>query len=99
MPIAVTQEDFLVLKNIWVIFVIRLLMNWFDCCSKFHKELNISLQVWIHGGSLIFGSASLPGYDSAVLSSHGDVVVVSVNYRLGAMGFLSLEVPGESPGE
>ena len=62
-------------------------------------QLKSYLQVWIHGGSNIFGSASLPGYDGAVLSSYGDVVVVSVNYRLGAPGFLSLEIPEESPGE
>ena len=62
-------------------------------------QLKSYLQVWIHGGSNIFGSASLPGYDGAVLSSYGDVVVVSVNYRLGVLGFLSLEIPGESLGE
>ena len=63
------------------------------------RLLKYYLQVWIHGGSNIFGSASLPGYDGTVLSSYGDVVVVSINYRLGALGFLSLEIPGESSGE
>ncbi len=42
--------------------------------------------VWIHGGSLMFGSGDL--YGPARLAAEG-AVVVSVNYRLGVMGFLS----------
>src|SRR5258705_913512 len=48
------------------------------------------VMVWIHGGAYIFGSASQPLYDGAVLSAGGDVVVVTVNYRFGAFGFLDL---------
>ncbi|HEX9499774.1 MAG TPA: carboxylesterase family protein, partial [Mycobacterium sp.] len=48
------------------------------------------VMVWIHGGAYIFGSASQPLYDGAVLSAGGDVVVVTVNYRVGAFGFLDL---------
>ncbi|GAA2674906.1 carboxylesterase family protein [Streptomyces aculeolatus] len=43
--------------------------------------------VWLHGGGLTSGSGS--DYDAARLAASGDVVVVSVNYRLGALGFLS----------
>lgn len=46
--------------------------------------------VWIHGGAFILGSGSQAGYDGASLARRGDVVVVSVNYRLGALGFLHL---------
>src|SRR5436309_5142864 len=46
--------------------------------------------VWIHGGGFVFGSGSQPIYDGARLARGGDVVVVSVNYRLGAFGFLHL---------
>jgi para-nitrobenzyl esterase len=48
------------------------------------------VMVWIHGGAYIFGSASQPLYDGAVFSAGGDVVVVTVNYRVGAFGFLDL---------
>jgi para-nitrobenzyl esterase len=46
--------------------------------------------VWIHGGAFILGSGSNPGYDAAALARRGDVVVVSLNYRLGSLGFLHL---------
>jgi para-nitrobenzyl esterase len=43
--------------------------------------------VWIHGGAFVIGSGSQPWYDGAGLASRGDVVVVTLNYRLGALGF------------
>ena len=46
--------------------------------------------VWLHGGAYILGSSSQPLYDGRALASSGDVVVVTVNYRLGALGFLDL---------
>jgi para-nitrobenzyl esterase len=45
--------------------------------------------VWVHGGAYIFGSGSQPLYDGRVLAGDG-VVVVTLNYRLGALGFLEL---------
>eukprot|EP00058_Branchiostoma_floridae_P021518 XP_002607008.1 hypothetical protein BRAFLDRAFT_200636 [Branchiostoma floridae] len=42
---------------------------------------------WIHGGSLSMGMGAFPGLES--LAAHQDVVVVSINYRLGVLGFLS----------
>lgn len=44
--------------------------------------------VWFHGGSFVIGASSQPVYDGARLSAEQQVVVVSVNYRLGAFGFL-----------
>lgn len=43
--------------------------------------------VWLHGGGLVSGGAR--EYDGARLATTGDVVVVTLNYRLGALGFLS----------
>jgi para-nitrobenzyl esterase len=48
------------------------------------------VMVWIHGGAYVLGSANQPLYDGRVLAGGGDVVVVTVNYRLGAFGFLDL---------
>jgi para-nitrobenzyl esterase len=44
--------------------------------------------VWIHGGAFTIGSGSQMMYDPRPLARAGDVVVVTVNYRLGALGFL-----------
>jgi para-nitrobenzyl esterase len=46
---------------------------------------------WCHGGAFITGSGSSPWYDGRNLSKKGDVVVVSINHRLGAFGYLHLE--------
>ena len=51
--------------------------------------------VWFHGGAFLSGAGSLDMYSGARMAERGDVVVVGVNYRLGALGFMSL--PGVSP--
>ncbi|ETW21269.1 carboxylesterase/lipase family protein [Mycobacterium gastri] len=48
------------------------------------------VMVWLHGGAYTLGSGSQPLYDGQRLAAGGDVVVVTVNYRLGALGFLDL---------
>ncbi|ORA10601.1 carboxylesterase/lipase family protein [Mycobacterium asiaticum] len=48
------------------------------------------VMVWLHGGAYVLGSGSQPLYDARALVSSGDVVVVTLNYRLGALGFLDL---------
>jgi para-nitrobenzyl esterase len=48
------------------------------------------VMVWVHGGAYILGSSAQPLYDGRALAKGGDVVVVTVNYRLGALGFLDL---------
>ena len=45
---------------------------------------------WIHGGAFQFGSGSNIETDGRILSSFGDVIVVTHNYRLNAFGFLNL---------
>jgi para-nitrobenzyl esterase len=54
------------------------------------------VMVWLHGGAYSSGAGSLPWYAGDRFAAHGDVVFVSVNYRLGALGFLYL--PGVSEG-
>ncbi|KAB5576664.1 hypothetical protein PHYPO_G00200290 [Pangasianodon hypophthalmus] len=45
------------------------------------------VMVYIHGGSYVEGTANV--IDGSILASYGDVIVVTVNYRLGVLGFLS----------
>jgi para-nitrobenzyl esterase len=52
--------------------------------------------VWIHGGAFTIGSGSQALYDVRPLVRRADAVLVTVNYRLGALGFLhSAELAGE----
>jgi para-nitrobenzyl esterase len=44
--------------------------------------------VWIHGGGFVVGSGAEPRYDGARLAARG-IVVVTVNHRLNALGFLA----------
>lgn len=54
------------------------------------------VMVWIHGGGFSTGSSQeQPAYDGASLAKKGDVVVVSLNHRLNALGFLNLSSFGE----
>src|SRR5580765_2512383 len=45
------------------------------------------VMVWIHGGGFTTGSGGGVLYRGDRMSAHGDVVVVTINYRLGALGF------------
>jgi para-nitrobenzyl esterase len=47
--------------------------------------------VWIHGGAFLIGSGTEGFLEDGVLARRGDVVVVSINYRLGALGFINLK--------
>ncbi|WP_166905037.1 carboxylesterase/lipase family protein [Mycobacterium sp. DL440] len=56
------------------------------------------VMVWVHGGAYVLGSGSQPLYNGAVLAAEGDVVVVTINYRLGPFGFLDLSGFNGQPG-
>jgi para-nitrobenzyl esterase len=45
---------------------------------------------WLHGGGFTIGSGSSAGYDGTRFAAQHDVVIVTINYRLGALGFLDL---------
>ncbi len=47
--------------------------------------------VWIHGGAFTIGAGSLAVYDGERLARASGCVVVTLNYRLGAFGFLLLD--------
>jgi para-nitrobenzyl esterase len=49
------------------------------------------VMVWIHGGAFTIGSGSDPMYDSDVLVRRGNIVLVTINYRLGILGFMRLK--------
>src|SRR5690606_20415931 len=51
------------------------------------------VMVWIHGGAFVIGAGSQSIYDATKLARRGDVVVVTINYRLGVFGFLDLGQP------
>ncbi len=47
------------------------------------------VMVWIHGGGFVAGSGASVLYDGTTLATRGDLVVVTLNYRLGTLGFLA----------
>lgn len=49
----------------------------------------LPVMVFIHGGAFLAGSSAEPLYDGAHLAANRDVVLVSLNYRLGVFGFLA----------
>jgi para-nitrobenzyl esterase len=73
------QEDCLTL-NVWT--------------SSMKHSAAMPVMVFIHGGFFQFGSSAdtwggMPSYDGAYIAAHQPVVVVTLNYRLGALGFLA----------
>ncbi|XP_076334503.1 para-nitrobenzyl esterase-like isoform X1 [Tachypleus tridentatus] len=72
------QEDCLYL-NVWT--------------PKLDSEAHLDVMVWIHGGFLQFGSGHQPGLSpSGKLAQKLNVVFVSFNYRIFAMGYLALDI-------
>jgi para-nitrobenzyl esterase len=66
------------------------------------KKSKLPVMVWIHGGAFVFGSGAQGDYTAAPFTKQG-VILVSINYRLGRLGFfafsaLSQENPNEPKG-
>ncbi|XP_005403771.1 PREDICTED: cocaine esterase-like isoform X2 [Chinchilla lanigera] len=55
--------------------------------ANVHEGSKLPVMVWIHGGALVIGTASM--YDGSTLAASGNVVVVTIQYRLGVLGFFS----------
>ena len=51
------------------------------------RDEKLPVMIWIHGGALIFGEGA--GYNPEVMIETGRIVVVTINYRLGALGWLA----------
>ena len=63
------------------------------------KDDDLPVYFWIHGGGNSMGAASEKGYDGANLASNCNMVVVSVNYRLGPLGWFTCEaLRSDEPG-
>lgn len=70
-----------------------LFLNIYSSLSDTPKK---PVMVWIHGGAFIFGAGR--DVDPHVLAEKNDVIAVTLNYRLGALGFLSHPALGEESG-
>ncbi|KUH93242.1 carboxylesterase/lipase family protein [Mycobacterium sp. IS-3022] len=53
------------------------------------------VMVWVHGGAYVLGSSAQPLYHGRALAAGGEAVIVTVNYRVGALGFLDLSEFGD----
>ena len=56
--------------------------------AELGSSQRLPVMVWIHGGGFVVGSGSEPRYDGSRLASRG-IVVVTLNHRLNALGFLA----------
>lgn len=54
----------------------------------------LPVYVWIHGGAFVGGSGN--GYDGSLLARDGRIIVVTINYRLGILGFVNFGVTMET---
>ncbi|NXT50370.1 SASB hydrolase, partial [Pluvianellus socialis] len=63
-----------------------LYLNVYTPVSTENQE-KLPVFVWIHGGGLVFGAAS--SYDGSALAAFDNVVVVTIQYRLGIVGYFS----------
>ncbi|KAG8161459.1 hypothetical protein KVR01_008446 [Diaporthe batatas] len=59
--------------------------------SKCDKSTLKPVMFWIHGGALISGTGNDNTFDGGSAASRGDVVVVTINYRLSTLGYLALD--------
>ncbi|KAF8763487.1 Acetylcholinesterase-1 like protein [Argiope bruennichi] len=60
---------------------------------------NLAVLFWLFGGGFTYGSNRMEVYDASALATYGNVIVVTINYRLGVFGFLtsnSEDAPGNA---
>lgn len=66
-----------------------------NICTPAIDDSKRPVLVWIHGGGYRTGQGAIPWYNGNSFARKGDIVVVSINYRLGALGFTDLSRFGE----
>lgn len=76
LPAGVSIDEDCLNLNVWVP----------ERVANDHKPRPV--MVWIHGGAYFIGFSAQPIYNGRDLAENGDVIVVTLNYRLGALGFL-----------
>jgi para-nitrobenzyl esterase len=62
---------------------------WTPPAARAQEKGPLPVMVWLHGGAFIFGSGGDSYYNGEHLASTFDVIVVTVNYRLGMLGFFA----------
>ncbi len=62
-----------------------------NVCTPACDDAGRPVFVWIHGGAFRSGTGGIPWYDGAPFATEHDVITVTINYRLGALGFLHLD--------
>ena len=65
--------------------------------NKGQQNALLPVMVWIYGGGFSLGTSSYKFYNGSYLATEGKVVVVTFNYRVGVLGFLSTgtkDLPG-----
>ncbi|KRT86114.1 hydrolase [Oryctes borbonicus] len=93
------SEDCLYL-NIWVPQRLRIRHHGE---KPIHENTRVPVLIWIYGGGYMSGTSTLDIYDADIVAATSDVIVASMQYRVGAFGFLYLNKyfgPGseETPG-
>lgn len=109
-PNTNVSEDCLYL-NIWAPAKARLRHQRGTSKEQYHTRTNdeeesnhkLAMLVWIYGGGYMSGSSTLDIYNAEALAAVGNVIVASMQYRVGAFGFMYLAplLPGmedEAPG-
>ncbi|CAH8486965.1 unnamed protein product [Schistosoma guineensis] len=65
--------------------------------SHSNSKEKLAVMLWIYGGSFYMGTATLSVYDARFLAARQNIIVASMNYRLGSFGFLYMNTE-EAPG-
>lgn len=67
-----------------------------NICTPAVDDKKRPVLFWIHGGAYRNGQGAIPWYNGAEFAINGNMIVVSINYRMGALGFMNLSQFGEA---
>lgn len=66
------------------------------CCADIRDRRKKPVMLFIHGGSYMEGSGNM--FDGSILAAYGNVIVVTMNYRLGVLGKFGFLSSGSTGG-